>query len=73
MNSRHPYHEPEQPSAHPSQAEDEYMISDADLFVTRYVSVPRELGQLNCAAFVAGIIRGSLTGSGFSARCGGRW
>lgn len=49
------------------------MISDADLFVTRYVSVPRELGQLNCAAFVAGIIRGSLTGSGFSARYGGWW
>ena len=50
------------------QAEDEYMISDVDLFVTKYISVPKEFGQLNCAAFVAGIIRGALEGAGFTAR-----
>lgn len=45
------------------------MISDVDLFVTKYISVPKEFGHLNCAAFVAGIIRGALDGAGFSARC----
>lgn len=40
-----------------------------DLFVTKFVSVPREMGHLNPAAFVAGIVRGALDGSGFPARC----
>ena len=51
------------------QAEDEYMISDFDLFVTKYVSVPKDMGQLNCAAFIAGIVKGALDGAGFPARC----
>lgn len=51
-----------------NSAEDEYMISDTDLFVTKYVSVPREMGHLNPAAFVAGIVRGALDGAGFPAR-----
>lgn len=50
-------------------AEDEYMIGDTDLWVTKYVSVPREMGHLNPAAFVAGIVRGVLDGGGFPARC----
>lgn len=49
-------------------AEDEYMISDYDLFVNKYISVPKDFGQLNCAAFVAGIVKGVLEGAGFSAR-----
>ncbi|PSC70249.1 Trafficking particle complex subunit 5 [Micractinium conductrix] len=49
-------------------AEDEYMISDMDLPFTKFVSVPREMGHLNPAAFVAGIVRGALDGAGFSAR-----
>ncbi|EFN52136.1 hypothetical protein CHLNCDRAFT_27224 [Chlorella variabilis] len=49
-------------------AEDEYMISDSDLFVTKYVSVPREMGHFNPAAFVAGVVRGVLEGAGFPAR-----
>ena len=52
----------------PPQADDEYMISDFDLFVTKYVSVPKEMGHLNCNAFVAGIVRGVLDGAGFPAR-----
>jgi hypothetical protein len=51
------------------QAEDEYMISDFDLFVTKFVSVPKEMGHLNCNAFVAGIVGGVLDGAGFPARC----
>jgi hypothetical protein len=50
------------------QAEDEYMISDYDLFVIKFVSVPKEMGHLNCAAFVAGIVRGVLDGAGFPSR-----
>ena len=51
-----------------NSAEDEYMISDFDLFVTKFISVPREMGHLNCAAFVAGVVRGTLDAAGFPAR-----
>ena len=34
----------------------------------RYVSVPKEMGHLNPAAFVAGIVCGALEGAGFPAR-----
>ena len=50
------------------QADDEYMLSDDDVFVNNFISVPKTMGQLNCAAFVAGIIKGVLHGSGFPAR-----
>lgn len=50
------------------QAEDEYMISDYDLFINKFISVPKDLGQLNCGAFVAGIVKGCLDGAGFPAR-----
>jgi hypothetical protein len=43
-------------------------LSHPDLFVTKFVSVPREMGHLNPAAFVAGIVRGALDGAGFPAR-----
>jgi len=33
------------------------MISDANLLVNRYVSVPRDMGHLNCGAYVAGIVK----------------
>lgn len=51
------------------QAEDEYMISDTEVFVNKYISVPKDMGQLNCAAFIAGIVKGVLDGAGFPARC----
>lgn len=44
------------------------MIIDNDPFVNQFVSVPRELSQLNCAAFVAGIVEGACDGAGFPAR-----
>jgi trafficking protein particle complex subunit 5 len=49
-------------------APDEYMISDTDLFMSRFISVPKEMGHLNCNAFLAGIVKGVLDGSGFPAR-----
>ncbi|KZF26632.1 TRAPP I complex [Xylona heveae TC161] len=48
--------------------EDEYMISDNDPLVNQYISVPKEMNQLNCAAYVAGIIEGICDGTGFAAR-----
>lgn len=50
------------------QADDEYMISDHDLLVNRYISVPRDMGHLNCGSFAAGIVEGVLKSAGFPAR-----
>ena len=47
---------------------DEYMIIDNDPLVNAFISVPREMSQLNCAAFVAGIIEGVCDGAAFPAR-----
>ncbi|KAJ9158273.1 Trafficking protein particle complex subunit [Coniochaeta hoffmannii] len=47
---------------------DEYMIVDNEPLVNAYISVPREMSQLNCAAYVAGIIEGVCDGAGFPAR-----
>ncbi|KAK6584983.1 hypothetical protein PZA11_003207 [Diplocarpon coronariae] len=47
---------------------DEYMISDNEPIVNQYISVPKEMNQLNCAAFVAGIVEGVCDGAGFPAR-----
>lgn len=44
------------------------MISDNEPLVNTYISVPKEMNQLNCAAFVAGIIEGACDGGGFPAR-----
>ncbi|KAH9241182.1 hypothetical protein K456DRAFT_1822223 [Colletotrichum gloeosporioides 23] len=54
-------------SADPAKP-DEYMIIDNEPLVNAYVSVPRELSQLNCAAFTAGIVEGLCDGAGFPAR-----
>ncbi|CAI4214788.1 unnamed protein product [Parascedosporium putredinis] len=56
-------------SANPETPE-EYMIIDNEPLVNAYISVPREMSQLNCAAFVAGIIEGVCDGAGFPAKVG---
>lgn len=38
------------------------MISDNEPLVNQYISVPKEMNQLNCAAFVAGVIEGVCDG-----------
>jgi hypothetical protein len=53
-------------SSNPERPE-EYMISDNDPLVNQFVSVPREMSQLNCAAFVAGIVEGACDAAGFAA------
>lgn len=40
-------------------------IRDNDPLTNRYISVPRDLSPLNCAAFMGGIVRGALDAAGF--------
>jgi trafficking protein particle complex subunit 5 len=47
------------------EKEDEYMISDNEPVVNTYISIPKEMGSLNCAAFQAGIIEAVLDGYAF--------
>jgi hypothetical protein len=49
------------------QADDEYMITDNDLLISRYISVPRSYGSFNPGALVAGVVRGILDTAGFPA------
>lgn len=46
---------------------DEYMIIDNVPMVLQFISIPPEYGNLNCAAFVAGIIEGALDTAAFHA------
>jgi trafficking protein particle complex subunit 5 len=48
-------------------SEDEFYIEEAAPMVNKYISVPRDYGDLNCAAFSAGIINGVLDSAGFPA------
>ncbi|XP_019263421.1 PREDICTED: trafficking protein particle complex subunit 5-like [Nicotiana attenuata] len=50
-----------------TEHEDEYMISEKELLVNRFVSIPKDRGALSCGAFVAGIVRGVLENAGFPA------
>ncbi|ORX50551.1 TRAPP I complex [Hesseltinella vesiculosa] len=51
-----------------TENEDEYMISDNEPILSRYISVPKELSQLNCNAYIAGIVEACLDGYQFPAR-----
>ncbi|RKP26489.1 NO signaling/Golgi transport ligand-binding domain-containing protein [Syncephalis pseudoplumigaleata] len=51
-----------------TENDDEYMISDNEPLVSKYISVPRELSQLNCGAFIAGIVEAVLDGCQFPSR-----
>ncbi|CAM9495527.1 unnamed protein product [Ascophyllum nodosum] len=51
-----------------TENEDEYMIHEREPLTNSFVSVPSDLGQLNCAALVAGVIAGVLDGASFPAR-----
>mmetsp|Transcript_4471 Transcript_4471/g.12524 ORF Transcript_4471/g.12524 Transcript_4471/m.12524 type:complete len:191 (+) Transcript_4471:80-652(+) len=49
-----------------TEHDDEYMIIDNDMLVNKYISVPKDLGNLTCAAYVAGIVFGILDGAEFT-------
>lgn len=46
----------------------DYMIIDNTPLTNQFVSVPKEMSQLSCAAFIAGIIQGVCDGAGFEAK-----
>ncbi|KAK3009108.1 hypothetical protein RJ639_013138 [Escallonia herrerae] len=50
-----------------TEHEDEYMISEKELLVNRFISILKDMGTFNCGAFVAGIVRGVLDSAGFPA------
>ncbi|KAG6476227.1 trafficking protein particle complex subunit 5-like isoform X2 [Zingiber officinale] len=50
-----------------TEHEDEYMISEKELLVNRFISIPKDMGAFNCGAFVAGIVKGVLDSAGFPA------
>ncbi|MCJ1232429.1 TRAPP subunit trs31 [Varicellaria rhodocarpa] len=64
---RHLFSKPADALERSSTNEDEYMISDNDPLVNQFISVPKEMNQLNCAAYVAGIIEGVCDGGGMTA------
>lgn len=41
------------------------MITDHEPIVNKFISVPKDFSQLNCAAFLAGIVEAILDGSQF--------
>jgi hypothetical protein len=52
-----------------TENEDEYMIHEHSPITNAFVSLPSDyIGQLNCAAFIAGIIGGILDSARFNAK-----
>lgn len=49
-------------------ADDEYMISDYDLLISKFISVPKSYSSFNPGGLAAGIVRGMLDSAGFPAR-----
>lgn len=47
-----------------TEKKNEYMITDNEPLVNTFISIPKEISQLNCAAFVAGIIEGMCDAAG---------
>jgi len=47
---------------------DQYMIHENTPITNAFVSVPSDMGELNCASFIAGIIAGVLDSAKFYAR-----
>ena len=58
---------------HANDDEKTYYIIDADPIINSFISVPKDKGSLNCAAFVAGIIEAVLVGANFSAQVSAHW
>ncbi|KAJ1554305.1 TRAPP subunit trs31 [Nowakowskiella sp. JEL0078] len=51
-----------------AENEDEYMISDNEPNISKYISVPKDFSTLNCGAFIAGIVEAILDGCQFPSR-----
>ena len=51
-----------------TDSDNEYMVNDANLSLTKYISVPDDLGGFTPASFVAGVVKGFLDGADFPAK-----
>lgn len=56
------------PPLQANAATDEYMITDNDLLVQKYISVPKSYATFVPGSIVAGMVRGLLDAAGFPAR-----
>ena len=65
---RHLFGRPADALERSAERKEEYMITDNEVLVNEFVSVPREISSLNVAAFVAGIIEGVCDGAGFATK-----
>lgn len=45
----------------------EYMICDKNILLNRFISVPKDYGNINCASYAAGIVEGLLCSAEFHA------
>ena len=51
-----------------TENDDEYMIHENFPITNTFISIPQDMGQLNCAAFLAGIIAGVLCSCKFDCK-----
>jgi hypothetical protein len=51
-----------------SQEANVYYLIERECLVNKFISVPKDKANLNCASFVAGIVEGVLCSSGFSCK-----
>jgi hypothetical protein len=58
---------------HSTDDQRQYYIIEKDPLVNHFISVPKDKGSLNCAAFNAGIVEGVLETSGFLAKVNAHW
>ena len=58
---------------HANDDERTYYIIEKEPLVNTFISVPKDKGSLNCAAFVAGIVEAVLDGANFPAKVSVHW
>ncbi|CAH1251566.1 TRAPPC5 [Branchiostoma lanceolatum] len=58
---------------HANDDDKTYYIVEKDPLVNKFISVPKDKGSLNCAAFTAGIVEAVLNGCGFPAKVTAHW
>merc|ERR1712029_519182 len=50
-----------------------YYVIEKEPLVNKFISVPKDKGSLNCAAYVAGVIEAVLLGANFPAKVTAHW
>jgi len=58
---------------HANDDERTYYIIEKEPLVNTFISVPKDKGSLNCAAFTAGIVEAVLDGANFPAKVTAHW